>query len=173
MYQLSYSISYQFFLTVCYHHVKYEFQSESTPYSLPECQGTPCSKQAPYLKFNLVAVSFFDLVEFYERLTTHIRNLSIIRKDLKHIWHQSGPKSEVNALQKYFYTFHEYALVENLDVFAPFKTFDKVPVSMVSWTSVKVSVKFNTIPWHLIAFLLLLWTFTVFEIDSTVRFFIS
>ena len=28
-----------------------EFQSESTLYSLPECQGTPCSKQAPYLKF--------------------------------------------------------------------------------------------------------------------------
>ena len=25
--------------------------SESTLYSLPECQGTPCSKQAPYLKF--------------------------------------------------------------------------------------------------------------------------
>ena len=37
--------------TVCYYHVTYEFQSESTLYSLPECQGTPCSKQAPYLKF--------------------------------------------------------------------------------------------------------------------------
>ena len=24
-------------------HVKYEFQSESTLYSLPECQGTPCA----------------------------------------------------------------------------------------------------------------------------------
>ena len=23
----------------------------STCYSLPECQGTPCSKQVPYLKF--------------------------------------------------------------------------------------------------------------------------
>ena len=32
-------------------YVTYEFQSESTLYSLPECQGTPCSKQAPYLKF--------------------------------------------------------------------------------------------------------------------------
>ena len=32
-------------------HVTYEFQSESTLYSLPECQGTPCSKQVPYLKF--------------------------------------------------------------------------------------------------------------------------
>ena len=39
------------FLTVCYYHVTYEFQSESTFYSLPECQGTPCSKHAPYLKF--------------------------------------------------------------------------------------------------------------------------
>ena len=38
-------------LTVCYYHVTYEFQSESTLYSLPECQETPCLKQAPYLKF--------------------------------------------------------------------------------------------------------------------------
>ena len=32
-------------------HVTHEFQGESTLYSFPECQGTPCSKQAPYLKF--------------------------------------------------------------------------------------------------------------------------
>ena len=38
------------FETVCYYHVTYEFQSESTPYSLPECQGTPYLKQVPYLK---------------------------------------------------------------------------------------------------------------------------
>ena len=38
-------------LTVCYYHVTYKFQSESTLYSLPECLGTPYSKQAPYLKF--------------------------------------------------------------------------------------------------------------------------
>ena len=37
--------------TVCYYHITYEFQSESTICSLHECQGTPCSKQAPYLKF--------------------------------------------------------------------------------------------------------------------------
>ena len=36
---------------LCYYPVTYGFQSESTLYSLPECQGTPCSKQAPYLKF--------------------------------------------------------------------------------------------------------------------------
>ena len=30
-------------LTVCYYHFTYEFQSESTLCSLPECQGTPCS----------------------------------------------------------------------------------------------------------------------------------
>ena len=36
------------FLIVCSYHVTYSFQSEST---LPECQGTPYSKQAPYLKF--------------------------------------------------------------------------------------------------------------------------
>ena len=27
------------------------FKSESTLYSLSECQATPCSKEAPYLKF--------------------------------------------------------------------------------------------------------------------------
>ena len=37
--------------TVYYYHVLCEFQGESTLYSLPECQGTPCSKQAPYLEF--------------------------------------------------------------------------------------------------------------------------
>ena len=36
---------------LCICHVTYGFQSESTLYSLPEYQGTPCSKQAPYLKF--------------------------------------------------------------------------------------------------------------------------
>ena len=36
--------------TVWYYHVTYEIQSESTLYSLPECQGTPYSKQAAYLK---------------------------------------------------------------------------------------------------------------------------
>ena len=35
-------------LTVCYYHVTYEFQSESTLYNLPECQGTPWSKQPWY-----------------------------------------------------------------------------------------------------------------------------
>ena len=38
-------------MTVCYYNVTYEFQSEATLFSLPECQGTPCLKQAPYLKF--------------------------------------------------------------------------------------------------------------------------
>ena len=38
-------------MSVCYYHVTHEFQSESTLCSLPECQGTPCSKQAPYLNF--------------------------------------------------------------------------------------------------------------------------
>ena len=37
--------------TVCCYHVMYTFQSESTLYILPECQGTRCSKQAQYLKF--------------------------------------------------------------------------------------------------------------------------
>ena len=38
-------------IIVWYYRVMYEFQSESTPYSLPECQGTPCSKQASNQKF--------------------------------------------------------------------------------------------------------------------------
>ena len=32
-------------MTVCYYHVKQEFQGESTLYQLPECQRTLCSKQ--------------------------------------------------------------------------------------------------------------------------------
>ena len=41
-------------LTVCHDHVTYEFQSESTPYSLPECQGTPClSRNSCHLRFTL------------------------------------------------------------------------------------------------------------------------
>ena len=42
------------FLAVCYYHATYEFQSESILYSLPECQGTPCSMQALYLNFKLL-----------------------------------------------------------------------------------------------------------------------
>ena len=42
-------------ITVCYYHFTYEFQTELTLYSLPECQGTPCSKQEPYLKFRVTA----------------------------------------------------------------------------------------------------------------------
>ena len=38
-------------LNVCYYHVTYKFQSESSLLSLPECQGTFCPKQEPYLKF--------------------------------------------------------------------------------------------------------------------------
>ena len=45
--------TYTAFLTVCYYHVTYKFQSESIHIVLPECQETPCWKQAPYLKFKL------------------------------------------------------------------------------------------------------------------------
>ena len=57
-------------LTVCYYHVTYEFQSESTLYSLPECQGTPCSKQAPYLKFKRQQR---DLASLTRRLSVRLR----------------------------------------------------------------------------------------------------
>ena len=42
----------QVFQTICYYHVRYEFQSESTRYNLLEYQRTPCLKQA-YLTFKL------------------------------------------------------------------------------------------------------------------------
>ena len=42
-------------LSVCYYHITYEFQSESTLYSLPECQGTTCSKHVPYLTWFVTA----------------------------------------------------------------------------------------------------------------------
>ena len=37
---------------LCSYHVTYAIQRKSTLYLLPECQGTPFSKQAWYLKFN-------------------------------------------------------------------------------------------------------------------------
>ena len=37
---------------VCCYHITYEFQSESTLCSLPKCRGTPCLKQASYLKLS-------------------------------------------------------------------------------------------------------------------------
>ena len=43
----------EFIVTVYHYNATYEFQSESTFYSLPECQEIPCSNQAPYLKFKL------------------------------------------------------------------------------------------------------------------------
>ena len=45
------TITKHIFPTACHCHVTYELQSESMHHSLPEYQGTPCSKQAPYLKF--------------------------------------------------------------------------------------------------------------------------
>ena len=36
------------YLTVCYFHVTYTFQSESTPYNCPNVKGTPSSKQSRY-----------------------------------------------------------------------------------------------------------------------------
>ena len=38
-------------MTVSYYHLTYKFQSESTVYSLAECQGPLCSKQSRYIKF--------------------------------------------------------------------------------------------------------------------------
>ena len=48
-------------MTACYYHVTCDIQSESTLYSMPELQGTPCSKQAPCLKFNRQQPEFLDI----------------------------------------------------------------------------------------------------------------
>ena len=40
-------------LNVCYYYDTYEFQSDSTLYSLPECQGTPCSVRILLLSLKL------------------------------------------------------------------------------------------------------------------------
>ena len=62
-------------MTVCYYHVTYEFQSGSTLHSLPECQGTPYSKQAPYLNSN----------ESFEDLLLHSNVVSIHQKQLRQL----------------------------------------------------------------------------------------
>ena len=43
------------------YHITYEFRSASTLYSLPECQGTSCSKQLPYLKFKISRIPLLSL----------------------------------------------------------------------------------------------------------------
>ena len=48
-------------MTVCYYHVTRDIQSKSTLYNMPELRGTPCSKQAPYLKFNRQQPEFLDI----------------------------------------------------------------------------------------------------------------
>ena len=62
-----------FFLTVCYHHITYEIQNDSTLFSLPECQGTPCSKEKLarsfyHLRSFLVTISEFFLIKLCKRL---------------------------------------------------------------------------------------------------------
>ena len=50
-------------LTVCHDHVTYEFQGESTPYSLPECQGAPVTYVSPYARmWNYKHHLYFQLV---------------------------------------------------------------------------------------------------------------
>ena len=58
-------------LTVCYYHVTNEVQSESTIHSLPQCQGTPCWKQLPYLKFKWQQWDFnliYDMIIAYNQM---------------------------------------------------------------------------------------------------------
>ena len=61
-------------LAVCYYNAMYEFQSESTLYNLPECQGTLCSKQALYLKIRLKSKTFsfvLDKTNFVQKSVSH------------------------------------------------------------------------------------------------------
>ena len=74
--------------TVCYFYVTHEFQSESTLYSLPECQGTPCrhkagtifSKQAPYLKFKWQCQDSNPQPFSRKRTLNHLTKLSFFKK---------------------------------------------------------------------------------------------
>ena len=60
---------------VCYCRVTHEFQSESTLYSLPECQGTPYLKQVPYLKFLSDSIEIGTHIHLV-RKQTHLAKLA-------------------------------------------------------------------------------------------------
>ena len=61
--------------TVCYYHVTYEFQSESTFYSLHECLGTLCSKQAPYSNqtSDMAPASSKEFLDIHANYRVHIQ----------------------------------------------------------------------------------------------------
>ena len=60
----------QNFMTVCYH-VTYEFQSNIHNLYLPECQGTPSSKQARYLKFKWLQSRCSHWTQVPLQISTH------------------------------------------------------------------------------------------------------
>ena len=81
------------------------FQSESKFYSLPECQGTPCSKQAAHLSSNVnevIRAVLNSLFFFTKRFDTHQKHQK--HKDAtkqKHKRLQAKKKQKQNAPKKY------------------------------------------------------------------------
>ena len=68
------------------------FQSESKFYSLPECQGTPCSRQAAHLSSNVnevIRAVLNSLFFFTKRFDTH----------QKHQKHKDATKQKHKTLQ--------------------------------------------------------------------------
>ena len=57
--------------------VTYEFQSESTLYGLPECQGTPYWKQVLYLKYVLHLID--HKARYRDPVITHLNENTLTR----------------------------------------------------------------------------------------------
>ena len=78
-------------LIVCYHHATYEFQSESTLYSFPECQGTQgCSQNLKEVPqnfrevFNVDYVITNDIIQRNQhcKVITDVKLASWLKKEL-------------------------------------------------------------------------------------------
>ena len=79
-------------LTVSYYHVMYEFEGESTLYSLPECQGTSCLKQVPYQKFkwhqrdsNLQPLIWYSNTQSFSQ-TGRVSDMIITWSQMQWLW---------------------------------------------------------------------------------------
>ena len=79
-------------MTVCYYHAMYEFQSESTLYSVPECEGTPCSKQVFFNYFTNILNVFSVILpeEFSTQL--HVKPPAEDHFSLNQVFESSSQK---------------------------------------------------------------------------------
>ena len=79
----------------------YEFQSESTLYSLPEFQETPCSKKTPYLKFKWQQrdSTYLELSKEFVEIQTNCR---VWIHSKTRMWHDNNIQS--NSPYRYVLT---------------------------------------------------------------------